>query len=307
MFSICSVGYGVQASRVGRRRREAWPQCRAALVRLRWPDGFVCPCCGSGALRAGGSSLSIARSRHRPRRARSSTTKLPLLVRSHPPGRDGEERHLVGLGRRLGVEPTVGRSTRLAVMARREGETRLTGRVEMTPISAAPAASGAAARRSRRPSWRRSRPVPRGARQAEAYAGQGLQREIARGAKHWLAPGAAVVTDGLGAGAHSTKPPAATRRSAPGRADRRPAWHVQMGERSATSRAHPRRLSQARPRPCRTASPASPGAVTNDPAFRSAARTRPCPIARTPVVAFRDKQEPIWDSALLGRVPRLIE
>ena len=35
--------------------------------------------------------------------------------------------------------------------------------------------------------------------QAEAGACQGFpKREIARGAKHWLAPGTAVVTDGLG-------------------------------------------------------------------------------------------------------------
>ena len=56
------------------------------------------------------------------------------------------------------------------------------------------------------------------------------KREIARGAKHWLAPGAAVVTDGLGCwSALDERSPAATRRSAPGRADRRPAWHRSNG------------------------------------------------------------------------------
>ena len=52
-------------------------QCRTALVRLRWPDGFVCPCCGHRercVLRVGVSiSATGARSRHRPWRARSST------------------------------------------------------------------------------------------------------------------------------------------------------------------------------------------------------------------------------------------
>ena len=28
-------------------------QCRAALVRLRWPGGFVCPCCGHREVRRG--------------------------------------------------------------------------------------------------------------------------------------------------------------------------------------------------------------------------------------------------------------
>ena len=77
------------------------------------------------------------------------------------------------------------------------------------------------------------------------------KREIARGAKHWLAPGAAVVTDGLGCWSaldeaacrllwlhfytRQTMPvlmeglESATRRSAPGRADRRPAWHRSNG------------------------------------------------------------------------------
>ena len=36
-------------------------QCRAALVRLRWPDGFVCPCCGhrEHCVLAGRGSLSM--------------------------------------------------------------------------------------------------------------------------------------------------------------------------------------------------------------------------------------------------------
>ena len=54
------------------------------------------------------------------------------------------------------------------------------------------------------------------------------KREIARGAKHWLAPGAAVVTDGLGCWS-ALDEIACTRQSAPGRADRRPAWRRSNG------------------------------------------------------------------------------
>ena len=76
----------------------------------------------------------------------------------------------VELGRRLGVkQPTAWAMKHkiMAVMARREADTPLSGRVEMDDAylgARAPAASGAAARRARHPSWRRSRPVPRGAR-----------------------------------------------------------------------------------------------------------------------------------------------
>ena len=55
------------------------------------------------------------------------------------------------------------------------------------------------------------------------------KREIARGAKHWLAPGVAVVTDGLGCWSALDEAACSHRRSAPGRADRRPAWHRSNG------------------------------------------------------------------------------
>ena len=52
-------------------------QCRAALLRLRWPDGFLCPAAAIAGIACWRVAVSInvtgARSRHRPRRARSST------------------------------------------------------------------------------------------------------------------------------------------------------------------------------------------------------------------------------------------
>ena len=74
----------------------------------------------------------------------------------------------VELARRLGVnQPTAWTMKHkiMAVMVRRKGEEPLSGRVEMEPIWAASAsASVGAARRARYPSWRRSRPPPRGVR-----------------------------------------------------------------------------------------------------------------------------------------------
>ena len=69
----------------------------------------------------------------------------------------------------------------------------------LTSAARAPAASGAVARRARRPSWRRFPPAPRaGPRKVKLVPLKGFRkREIARGAKRWLAPGSEVLTDGL--------------------------------------------------------------------------------------------------------------
>ena len=117
-------------------------QCRAALLRLRWPDGFVCPCCGHH-----GHCVLAGRGLYQCNRCKKQTsptagtifhaTKLLLtlwfaaihLIVTAKNGISSVE-----LGRRLGVKQPTAWAVKhkiMAVMARREGETRLTGRVEM--------------------------------------------------------------------------------------------------------------------------------------------------------------------------------
>ena len=117
-------------------------QCRAALVRLRWPDGFVCPSCGHrGHCVLAGRGLYQCNRCKRQTSATAGTifhsTKLPLrlwfaAIHLIVTAKNGVSS--VELGRRLGVkQPTAWAMKHkiMAVMARREGETRLDGRVEM--------------------------------------------------------------------------------------------------------------------------------------------------------------------------------
>jgi hypothetical protein len=117
-------------------------QCRAAVEKLRWPTGFVCPLCGG----AEGKWLST-RPEVQCRACRHQTsltagtvfhaTKLPLttwflamwLVATAKNGISSVE-----LGRRLGIKQTNAWALKqkiMQVMAERDGAKRLDGRVEM--------------------------------------------------------------------------------------------------------------------------------------------------------------------------------
>ena len=112
----------------------------------------------------------------------------------------------VELGRRLGVKQPPAWAVKhkiMAVMARREGETALTGRVEMDDAYLGGVRSGGKRGRGaagKTPFVAAVSTSPEGRpRKLKLAPVKGFRkREIARGAKHWLAPGAAVVTDGLG-------------------------------------------------------------------------------------------------------------
>ena len=117
-------------------------QCRTALVRLRWPDGFVCPCCGhrEHCVLAGRGLYQCNRCKKQTSPTAGTifhATKLPLtlwfaaihLIVTAKKGISSVER-----GRRLGVKQPTAWAVKhkiMAVMARREGETALTGRVEV--------------------------------------------------------------------------------------------------------------------------------------------------------------------------------
>ena len=164
-------------------------QCRAALLRLRWPDGFVCPCCGHR-----GHCVLAGRGLYQCNRCKKQTsptagtifhaTKLPLtlwfaaihLIVTAKNGISSVE-----LGRRLGVKQPTAWAVKhkiMAVMARREEETALSGRVEMDDALSRRGAlrRQAGPRRGGQDTLRgggldQSRGAPA---QAEAGAGQGL-------------------------------------------------------------------------------------------------------------------------------------
>ncbi len=110
------------------------------------------------------------------------------------------------LGRRLGVkQPTAWAMKHkiMAVMARREGQTRLDGRVEMDDAYLGGRRSGGKRGRGaagKTPFVAAVSTGPKGRpRKLKLVPVRGFRkREIARGAPRWLAPGSEVVTDGLG-------------------------------------------------------------------------------------------------------------
>ena len=260
------------------------------------------------------------RSRHRPSAGTIfHATKLPLTgCAAIRPDRDGEERHLVGrhrphvsCSRRAwaaeaqdhGGDGAAARGRRRLRGGRGDGRRLDLGGVRSggkrnakaaasagkTPFVAAP--SGISTSPEGRPRKLKLAPV-KGFR----------KREIARGAKHWLAPGAAVVTDGLGTCWSALDEAACSHqaiRTGSGRAGR-PAWHFAMGEhdvRQHQERDH-RDLSQARPRPppIRTLSPAASLALSTPEMIptrfvHSAARTQPMPYRLLVALDFQaDKQ-----------------
>ena len=117
-------------------------QCRAAVEKLRWPDGFVCPLCGGqeGKWLSTRPKIQCRSCRHQVSLTAGTifhATKLPLtswflamwLIASAKNGISSVE-----LGRRLGVKQTNAWSLKqkiMQVMAEREGRKRLDGRVEM--------------------------------------------------------------------------------------------------------------------------------------------------------------------------------
>ena len=189
-------------------------QCRSALERLRWPGGFECPSCGHG-----GHCFLEQRRLYQCNRCKKQvsltagtifhSTKLPLTVwfaAIHLVVTAKNGISSVELGRRLGVKQQTAWTMKqkiMAVMARREADTRLDGRVEMDDAYLGGVRSGGKRGRGAPGKTPFVAAVSTGSkgrpRKVKLVPVKGFRkREIARGARGWLAPGTEVVTDALG-------------------------------------------------------------------------------------------------------------
>ena len=117
-------------------------KCKAAVFKWRWPEGFVCPACGSrDHAIVGARRLYLCHDCETQTSLKSGTifarTLLPLtkwfqgiyLLTQSKNSISGLE-----LARQLGVRPDTAALMRhklMSVMVEREGSRRLTGRVEM--------------------------------------------------------------------------------------------------------------------------------------------------------------------------------
>jgi transposase-like protein len=116
-------------------------QCREAVAKWRWPDGFECPDCGSGDYMVTKKLHYLCRSCRKETSLKSGTvferTQLPLtkwfqgmyLLTQPKNSISGLE-----MARLLGVRPDTASLMRhklMSVMAERDAETKLDGRVEM--------------------------------------------------------------------------------------------------------------------------------------------------------------------------------
>lgn len=120
-------------------------QCRAAVAKLRWPSGFVCPLCGGaeGTRLRTRPEIQCRACRHQVSLTAGTifhATKLPLtswllamwLIATAKNGISPVE-----LGRRPGIKQTNAWALKqeiMAVMAKRENAKRLDGRVEMDDV-----------------------------------------------------------------------------------------------------------------------------------------------------------------------------
>ena len=257
-------------------------QCRSALSRLRWPDGFVCPACGHrGHCVLAGRSLYQC---YRCKKQTSSTagtifhaTKLPLTlwfaaVHLIVTAKNGISS--VELGRRLGVkQPTAWTMKHkiMAVMARREADTPLSGRVEMDDAYLGGARAGGKRGRGapgKTPFVAAVSTSPEGRpRKVKLVPVKGFPqaaRSRAAPSAGWP-PEARSSPTACAAGTRSTGSSEAIARSAPAPGGRPPAWRPSNGStrRSATSRARsPEPTASSAPIMPNATSPASPGDTT---------------------------------------------